>query len=113
MNIERFCYCLLILVVAVSLFQPDPVITGLFLVNVLTFTLYGADKYAARKSVRRVPESTLLLFGFVGGWPGAICGQTLFRHKTKKQPFKRNFVISVILNVVAVGALFWWYRNYL
>ena len=112
MNIERFCYLLLMLVVAVSLYLPDSLITGLFLVNLLTFSLYGTDKYAARRSARRVPESTLLLFGLVGGWPGAICGQTLFRHKTKKQPFKRYFFISVILNIVIVAALFWWYRNY-
>lgn len=109
MNLERFCYLLLILAVAASLSQPDSLISWLFLVNLLTIVIYGADKYAARKSWRRVPESTLLLFGFVGGWPGAICGQKLFRHKTQKQPFKKYFFISVILNIMIAGALYWWY----
>ncbi len=112
MNLKHFCYLLLILAVAASLSQANSLITWLFLINLLTFTLYGADKYAARASWRRVPESTLLLFGFVGGWPGAICGQALFRHKTQKQPFKTYFFIIVVLNIVAVVALYWWYQNY-
>ncbi|HBH14585.1 MAG TPA: DUF1294 domain-containing protein [Leclercia adecarboxylata] len=64
---------------------------------------------AARKAWRRVPEATLLIFGVVGGWPGAILGQQLFRHKTQKQPFKTYFMITVILNVVLLLAAwrFW------
>ena len=110
MNIERFCYLLLILAVAASLSQPDSLIIWLFLVNLLTFVIYGGDKYAAQKSWRRVPESTLLLLGLVGGWPGAVCGQELFRHKTQKQPFKKYFITSVILNILIVSVLYWWYR---
>ena len=39
------------------------------------------------------------MFGFVGGWPGAIVGQQVFRHKTQKQPFKTYSIISVMLNI--------------
>ena len=49
------------------------------LINMLTLVMYGADKMAARKGMRRVPEATLLVFGVTGGWPGAIVGQQLFR----------------------------------
>lgn len=77
------------------------------LVNVLTLVIYGADKMAARKAWRRVPESTLLVFGVVGGWPGAIAGQQLFRHKTQKQPFKTYFIISILLSVSAMAAVYW------
>jgi uncharacterized membrane protein YsdA (DUF1294 family) len=79
------------------------------LVSALTLVIYGADKLAARKAWRRVPEATLLIFGVVGGWPGAILGQQLFRHKTQKQPFKTYFMITVILNVVLLLAAwrFW------
>ena len=41
--------------------------------------------------MRRIPEVTLLVFGVVGGWPGAIMCQQIFRHKTQKQPFKTWF----------------------
>ncbi|EJT0021587.1 DUF1294 domain-containing protein, partial [Salmonella enterica subsp. enterica serovar Dublin] len=61
---------------------------------------------AARKTWRRVPESTLLVFGVVGGWPGAIVGQQLFRHKTQKQPFKTYFIVSVIVSIVVTVAIY-------
>ncbi|HAG4720919.1 TPA: DUF1294 domain-containing protein, partial [Salmonella enterica] len=76
------------------------------LANVLTLAIYGVDKTAARKTWRRVPESTLLVFGVVGGWPGAIVGQQLFRHKTQKQPFKTYFIVSVIVSIVVTVAIY-------
>ncbi|EFE08967.1 hypothetical protein CIT292_07246 [Citrobacter youngae ATCC 29220] len=81
----------------------------LLLANILTLAIYGVDKMAARKSWRRVPELTLLVFGVVGGWGGAIVGQQIFRHKTQKQPFKTYFIISVIVNVSVIGAVYHFY----
>ena len=89
-----------------SLFTPHPYVTWFLLASVLTLVIYGIDKMAARKAWRRVPESTLLIFGLVGGWPGAIAGQQLFRHKTQKQPFKTYFIISVIVNIAAMIAVY-------
>ncbi|EFR9555332.1 DUF1294 domain-containing protein, partial [Salmonella enterica] len=71
-----------------------------------TLAIYGIDKTAARKTWRRVPESTLLVFGVVGGWPGAIVGQQLFRHKTQKQPFKTYFIVSVIVSILVTVAIY-------
>jgi uncharacterized membrane protein YsdA (DUF1294 family) len=68
--------------------------------------MYGADKMAARRAMRRVPEATLLVFGLIGGWPGAIIGQQLFRHKTQKQPFKTYFIVSVIVSISAMVAVY-------
>ena len=53
--------------------------------------------------------TTLLTFGFVGGWPGAILGQKIFRHKMQKQPFKTWFIISVIVNIAVLVAIYWFY----
>ncbi|EDL5249292.1 DUF1294 domain-containing protein, partial [Salmonella enterica subsp. enterica serovar Typhimurium] len=91
MYLNRFCYLLLIFAAVGSIFTSHPVAMWFLLANVLTLAIYGIDKTAARKTWRRVPESTLLVFGVVGGWPGAIVGQQLFRHKTQKQPFKTYF----------------------
>ncbi|HDS9360649.1 TPA: DUF1294 domain-containing protein [Enterobacter chengduensis] len=106
MNLNRFCYALLIIAAIASLLAPHPIPTWLLLVNVLTMLIYGGDKLAARRAWRRVPESTLLAFGFVGGWPGAIVGQQLFRHKTQKQPFKTYFIISVIVSLAVMTAAY-------
>lgn len=56
--------------------------------------------------MRRVPEATLLVFGVTGGWPGAIAGQQLFRHKTQKQPFRTYFFISVVVSIAVMGAVY-------
>lgn len=102
MKLNLFCYMLLALAAMCSTLLPHPVVMWFLLASVLTFVIYGGDKLAARKGWRRVPESTLLVFGLLGGWPGAIAGQQLFRHKTQKQPFKTWFVITVILNLIVL-----------
>lgn len=106
MKLNLFCYLLLALTAFGSAYLPYPALMWFLLASTLTFLIYGGDKMAARKGWRRVPEYILLLFGFVGGWPGAIAGQQLFRHKTQKQPFKTYFIISVILNVVGLLAIY-------
>ncbi|HEO9145557.1 MULTISPECIES: DUF1294 domain-containing protein [Enterobacter] len=106
MTLNRFCYLLLILAAVGSILTSYPVVMWLLLINVLTMVMYGADKMAARKGMRRVPEATLLVFGVTGGWPGAILGQQLFRHKTQKQPFKTYFFISVIVSITVMAAAY-------
>ncbi len=109
MKINYLCYLLLALALAGSLFFPHPLWMWLLLVNLLTLSVYGADKLAACKGWRRVPEMTLLLYGVVGGWIGAIAGQQLFRHKTQKQPFKTYFILSVVVNLLAILAAGYWF----
>lgn len=108
MNLNYFCYSLLALALAASLFVFHSFPAWLLVVNLLTLLIYGADKYAARKSWQRVPEVTLLAYGLVGGWVGALFAQQLFRHKTQKQPFKTWFMVSVILNVLVVIGIGYW-----
>ena len=108
MKLNVICYALLGLALIASLFSLHPVWMWLLLANLLTFLIYGGDKLAARKGWRRVPEATLLLFGALGGWLGALAAQQLFRHKTQKQPFKTWFILSVALNLMAVLGLWYW-----
>ena len=108
MKLGYFCYFLLALAAVGSLLLPYSIAMWFLLTNVLTWLIYGIDKLAARKAWSRIPESTLLTFGLLGGWPGAIAGQQCFRHKTQKQPFKTWFILSVALNLVAVLGLWYW-----
>ena len=68
--------------------------------SALTFLAYAHDKHQARSGGWRVPESTLLLLGLIGGWPGAILAQLAFRHKTVKSSFRVAFWATVVVNVV-------------
>jgi uncharacterized membrane protein YsdA (DUF1294 family)/cold shock CspA family protein len=70
--------------------------------SILCFFAYGADKRAAEKGTWRTPEASLLLLGLVGGWPGAIVGMHVFRHKTRKASFRGMFWATVVVNVVAL-----------
>src|SRR5690349_13411126 len=52
--------------------------------SVIAFAAYALDKRAARRGSPRTSEQTLLTLGFLGGWPGAVVAQQVFRHKTRK-----------------------------
>lgn len=65
------------------------------------FIGYGLDKRAAENKGWRISETILLLVGLVGGWPGAIVAQEVFRHKTKKVAFRTLFWMSVAINMAA------------
>lgn len=55
----------------------------LIAINLVTFSVYGADKRRARRGAWRVPEKTLFLLPLLGGSVGALLGMRVFRHKTK------------------------------
>jgi len=83
------------------LWQPPFWVLWLYLgMSAICFAGYGVDKRAAVSGSWRIPESSLLLPGLLGGWPGAILGQQIFRHKTKKSAFRVQFWSSVVLNVI-------------
>lgn len=76
-----------------------PLILALYLgASLITFILYAVDKSAAKKGTWRTQESTLHLFSLAGGWPGAMVAQQKLRHKSKKQPFRFIFWVTVLLN---------------
>ena len=71
--------------------------------SLVCFAAYGLDKRRAVTGGRRVPERTLQMMAFLGGWPGALLGQRLFRHKTMKLSFLIVFWLVVIFHVAFVG----------
>lgn len=95
-----------ILGVCVLTARISPWILVLYLVvSLLTFIMYAVDKSAAKKGAWRTQESTLHLLSLAGGWPGALVARHKLRHKSKKQPFRFIFWITVMLNCGALGLL--------
>ena len=72
------------------------------LVSLLTLVTYAWDKSRARGGGRRVPESMLHILELLGGWPGAIVGSQLFRHKRVKGRYT-----IVLWLIVAAHVAFW------
>ncbi|MBM4067901.1 MAG: DUF1294 domain-containing protein [Planctomycetes bacterium] len=75
------------------------------LMSLISFIAYGLDKRRAANGGRRVPERTLHVLAFLGGWPGALMGQKRFHHKTQKLAFRLVFWIIVVAHVSIVGAM--------
>ncbi len=71
--------------------------------SLVAFGAYAWDKASAQAGRWRTTESTLLLMGLVGGWPGAAFAQQRFRHKSRKTSFQIAFWFSVIANCAALG----------
>jgi len=73
--------------------------------SLVTFAAFAWDKLCAKRGLRRIPESTLHLFELCGGWPGALAGQALLRHKSAKLSYR-----VVLWAVVALHGAGWaWY----
>ncbi len=88
------------LVLAVLLNKlPLMVIAIYAMLSILSYVLYWKDKKAAQNNRWRVPESTLHLLAIAGGWLGAAIAQQHFRHKTKKQPFRAIFWLTILGNI--------------
>jgi len=88
--------------------QINPLWIYLINITLITFLFYGYDKYQAINQNTRIPEAVLHLLTLAGGTIGAIAGQFLFRHKTKKLSFR---VVFIIIVVVQIGLILWWLRN--
>lgn len=65
-------------------------------INAVAFSLFWMDKRRARAGHDRIPEKTLLATAFWGGSIGAMLAQQVFRHKTRKQPF-RSWLIAIAI----------------
>ncbi|MBI5160818.1 MAG: cold shock and DUF1294 domain-containing protein [Micrococcales bacterium] len=90
-----------IYIVATVRWNLPPWVHALYVAtSVGAFAAYALDKSAAVHGGWRLAERSMLLLGLVGGWPGAIVAQQLFRHKTRKRAFLAEFWASVTLNVI-------------
>jgi uncharacterized membrane protein YsdA (DUF1294 family)/cold shock CspA family protein len=84
----------LVLKTALPLIVPPVYVVASF----IAVLLYAFDKAAAMNKRWRTTESTLLIAGLLGGWPGALIAQGMFRHKSRKVEFLAPFWISVAIN---------------
>ena len=76
----------------------------LIAMNVVTFFMYGIDKWKAKRSKWRISEATLLGMAVIGGSIGAWLGMRMWHHKTMHKKFQ--FGIPLII-VAQIALLIW------
>lgn len=74
----------------------------IYIMSLLTFAMYGWDKHLAVYNKTRIPELILLLFAFLGGAFGALCGMILFKHKTLHKMFLICVPIFLFLQLIII-----------
>jgi uncharacterized membrane protein YsdA (DUF1294 family) len=71
------------------------------LLSVLTAAVYWMDKRHAVNGARRIPERDLHTLELLGGWPGALIAQHVFRHKNRQRSF---FIVTWLIAALHVAA---------
>lgn len=71
----------------------------LLAINIVTFLLYGIDKYKAKKGRWRISEATLIALAVIGGSIGVWGGMHIWHHKTKHKKFKLGIPTIIILQI--------------
>ena len=69
-------------------------------INVVTFFMYGIDKWKAKKSRWRIRETALLGLAVLGGSIGAWLGMKVWHHKTLHKKFKYGIPVIIIIQLV-------------
>lgn len=77
----------------------DIIIGYLITVNIVSFILYGVDKYKAKRGKWRISEATLLAMAIIGGSIGAWTGMKVWHHKTMHKKFAIGVPIVLVLQV--------------
>ena len=77
----------------------------LIVINIVTFLVYGIDKWKAKQGSWRISEATLLILAAIGGSIGALLGMKIWHHKTMHKKFKYGLPLILIIQIILIGYL--------
>ena len=82
------------------------IVIYLIAINVVTFFIYGIDKYKAKNAKWRISEATLLGLAALGGSIGAWLGMKVWHHKTMHKKFKYGVPAIIMIQILIIGSLY-------
>jgi len=85
------------------------VLIYLVVTNVVTFFVYGIDKWKAKNSKWRIRETALLGLAVLGGSIGAWLGMKVWHHKTQHKKFKYGVPAIIIIQLAIIGYILYEY----
>jgi uncharacterized membrane protein YsdA (DUF1294 family) len=74
----------------------------LIAINIVTFFVYGIDKWKAKQGSLRISEATLLLLAVIGGSIVALSGMQVWHHKTMHLKFKYGLPLILMAQIVLI-----------
>lgn len=77
------------------------------IMSMIALVMMWRDKRAAMRGSAR-PEAMLHTLGLLGGWPGVLLGQRMFRHKSRKLSFRLVQSCVIALHMLGWLAVLWW-----
>lgn len=86
-----------------SIIPVKACVVMLIVINILSFMLYGIDKYKAVNHKWRIRESVLLAFAAAFGGIGALTGMKFFHHKTQKPKFMYGVPVMAVIQIFFIA----------
>ena len=77
----------------------------LIVINIVTFQVYGIDKWKAKQGSWRISEATLLILAVIGGSIGALLGMRVWHHKTMHKKFKYGLPQILLVQIALINLI--------
>ena len=78
------------------------VLFHLAIINMVTFLMYGIDKWKAKRNKWRVSEAALIWMAVFGGSIGAWLGMKAWHHKTQHKKFQYGIPLILLAQIAFV-----------
>ena len=72
-------------------------------INLVSFMMFGIDKYKARRGQWRISEAALLAVAAIGGSIGAWMGMKVWHHKTLHSKFRYGVPIILLVHIALMA----------
>lgn len=81
----------------------NALICYIVVINLVSFMMFGIDKYKARRGQWRISEATLLVVAAIGGSIGARMGMKVWHHKTLHSKFRYGVPIMLLAHIALMA----------
>lgn len=93
---------------AYSLYE-NIILIYLLSINIISFLVFGIDKWRAKNKKWRISENLLVFISFIGGATGGLMGMVIFKHKLSKKKFYIGIPLLIAINRIIT----FWILNYI
>ena len=81
----------------------NALICYIVVINLVSFMMFGIDKYKARRGQWRISEATLLAVAAIGGSIGVWMGMKVWHHKTLHSKFRYGVPIILLVHIALMA----------